>query len=135
MGISVSVILYFWISFVYYFISGALIATFVGSVFTYSKNRGGRIAWVKKRQKMWKLVIGSFISTVALTVISYLLYPLITPYLYEYVRYTISLAILTSTAYFYLILKGFGRKISRNLEWMAGPIILSAVAWYIAYSG
>jgi hypothetical protein len=47
-------------------------------------------------------------------------------------KYTPSMAILTSTAYFYWILRGFGRRISRNVEWIAGPVILSAVAWYIA---
>ena len=50
------------------------------------------------------------------------------PYLFMSLKYTPSMAILTSTAYFYWILRGFGRRISRNLEWIAGPVILSAVA-------
>jgi hypothetical protein len=101
-------------------------------MFTYSRNKAGRIAWSRRRQPLWKIVIGYFLSTVILTLISYLLYPTIIPYLYMNLKYTPSMAILTSTAYFYWILRGFGRRISRNAEWIAGPVILSAVAWYIA---
>jgi hypothetical protein len=133
--IPVGGIISFWVSFVYYFVAAALITTFAAGTFTYSKNRGGRVAWSRRRQPLWKLVIGYFMSTVALTVISYLLYPVIVPYLYLNLKYTVSLGILASTAYFYWILRGFRRSVFRNVEWVAGPIILSAVAWYIAYSG
>ncbi|MGC8562978.1 MAG: hypothetical protein ACP5NO_07300, partial [Thermoplasmata archaeon] len=67
------------------------------------------------------------------TVISYLLYPVMTPYLYAGLKYTISIVILSSTAYFYWILRGFGRRISKSLEWIAGPLLLSAVAFYLTF--
>ena len=132
MDIPIIGIIPFWISFVYYYIAAAVITTFGGSMFTYSRNKAGRIAWSRRRQPLWRIVIGYFLSTVILTVISYLLYPTIIPYLYMNLKYTPPMAILTSTAYFYWILRGFGRRISRNAEWIAGPVILSAVAWYIA---
>ncbi|MGC8618192.1 MAG: hypothetical protein ACP5UZ_05565 [Thermoplasmata archaeon] len=134
MSIPINGIITFWVSFAYYFVAAALISSLVGSIFTYSRHGGGRIAGSKRRHPIWKLVVGSFLSTLALTVISYLLYPVINPLLYAGLKYTISMVILSSTAYFYWILRGFGRRISRNLEWIAGPIILSAVAFYIAYS-
>ncbi|MGC8561814.1 MAG: hypothetical protein ACP5NO_01260, partial [Thermoplasmata archaeon] len=91
MSILIDDIIPFWISFVYYFVAAAMISSLVGSVFTYSRHRGGRIAGSRRRQPTWKLVLGYFLSTVTLTVISYLLYPVMTPYLYAGLKYTISI--------------------------------------------